>query len=249
MIEEFLASGLVDLAATKYRVLVFDRPGFGHSNRPRGRTWTPKEQARLLLSALRRLDAGKAIVLGHSWGTLSALALAFADPSAIAGLVLVSGYYFPEPKHLSVNALALPAVPGLGGLLRYTLEPCLARVLWGRIKRLLFSPAPVSPSFDQFPLELALRPSQLRANAEEIALLQSAVNEFLGRYEQLSVPAAIVAGEGDRLVEVSQPLRLRSVLPDSTLSLIHGAGHMVHHTAPGEVMEAIESLAARSLLQ
>jgi pimeloyl-ACP methyl ester carboxylesterase len=35
MIEDFESSGLVDLAAKNYRVIVIDRPGFGHSSRPR----------------------------------------------------------------------------------------------------------------------------------------------------------------------------------------------------------------------
>jgi len=35
MIQDFESSGLIDLAAKNYRVIVFDRPGFGHSDRPR----------------------------------------------------------------------------------------------------------------------------------------------------------------------------------------------------------------------
>src|ERR1700730_462352 len=35
-IEDFETSGLIDLAADTHRVVVFDRPGFGHSSRPRG---------------------------------------------------------------------------------------------------------------------------------------------------------------------------------------------------------------------
>ena len=35
------------------------------------------------------------VVVGHSWGTNAALALALADPAAVRGLVLVSGYYEP----------------------------------------------------------------------------------------------------------------------------------------------------------
>jgi hypothetical protein len=41
MIEDFESSGLIDLAARSYRVIVFDRPGFGHSDRPRSVVWTP----------------------------------------------------------------------------------------------------------------------------------------------------------------------------------------------------------------
>jgi pimeloyl-ACP methyl ester carboxylesterase len=33
MIQDFESSGLIDLAAANYRVIVFDRPGFGHSLR------------------------------------------------------------------------------------------------------------------------------------------------------------------------------------------------------------------------
>ena len=40
MIQDFESSGLIDLAAKDYRVIVFDRPGFGHSLRPRNVVWT-----------------------------------------------------------------------------------------------------------------------------------------------------------------------------------------------------------------
>jgi hypothetical protein len=41
MIQDFESSGLIDLAAKDHRVIVFDRPGFGHSERPRSVVWTP----------------------------------------------------------------------------------------------------------------------------------------------------------------------------------------------------------------
>jgi hypothetical protein len=36
MVEDFVVSALVAQASTRYRVLIFDRPGYGHSSRPRG---------------------------------------------------------------------------------------------------------------------------------------------------------------------------------------------------------------------
>ena len=68
MIQDFESSGLVDLAAKNYRVIVIDRPGFGHSSRPRNVIWTPDAQAELIQRALGRLGVSQAIVLGHSWG-------------------------------------------------------------------------------------------------------------------------------------------------------------------------------------
>ncbi len=76
MIQDFESSGLIHLAAKSYRVIVFDRPGFGHSSRPRNVVWTPDAQAELLKIALERLDVSHALVLGHSWGASVAIALA-----------------------------------------------------------------------------------------------------------------------------------------------------------------------------
>ena len=61
MIQDFESSGLIDLAAKNYRVIVFDRPGFGHSDRPRKVVWTPAAQAELINSALQRLGVSRAL--------------------------------------------------------------------------------------------------------------------------------------------------------------------------------------------
>src|SRR5262245_1885106 len=75
MIADFVSSGLVERLSEGHRVIVFDRPGFGYSERPRGRKWGPPEQARLLSQVLLRLGISRPTVVGHSWGTLVALAL------------------------------------------------------------------------------------------------------------------------------------------------------------------------------
>jgi pimeloyl-ACP methyl ester carboxylesterase len=97
-IEDFETSGLIDLAADTHRVIVFDRPGFGHSSRPRGTVWTPSAQAHLLHEALAQLGIGRCVVLGHSWGAAVAVALALPHPTSVKSLVLVSGYYYPTDR-------------------------------------------------------------------------------------------------------------------------------------------------------
>src|SRR5215210_1859292 len=92
---DFEGSGLIDALAARHRVIAFDRPGFGYSERPRKRIWTPHAQAALLARALDRLDVQQPVVVAHSWGTLVALQLAVDFPQRLRGLVLVSGYYFP----------------------------------------------------------------------------------------------------------------------------------------------------------
>ena len=64
--DDFELSGLVDEAAQRHRVWVFDRPGFGYTDRPRTTTWTPARQADLLARALRQIGVERAVVVGYS---------------------------------------------------------------------------------------------------------------------------------------------------------------------------------------
>ena len=129
MIEDFESSGLIDLAAKNYRVIVFDRPGFGHSDRPRNVVWTPDAQAELIKHALERLGVSSATVLGHSWGASVAVALALKYPDLIRGLVLASGYYYPTARP-DVIAMGAPALPVIGDILSHTLSPLISRAKW-----------------------------------------------------------------------------------------------------------------------
>jgi len=131
MIQDFQSSGLIDLAAKKYRVIAFDRPGFGHSGRPRSTIWTPEAQADLIAGALQKIGVPRAIILGHSWGTLVALALAMKYPQEVQALVLASGYYYPNPR-ADVVILSPPAIPLIGDLLSHTLSPLLSRLMLPR---------------------------------------------------------------------------------------------------------------------
>ena len=89
MADDFQISGVFDLVAEKHRVIAFDRPGFGHSERPRETVWTPSAQADLIHKALVKLDVRTPVIVGHSWGTLVALAYAIEHPADIGALLLL----------------------------------------------------------------------------------------------------------------------------------------------------------------
>jgi pimeloyl-ACP methyl ester carboxylesterase len=244
MARDFVLSGVLDLLAKDHRVIAFDRPGFGFSERPRGRIWTAEAQAALLHKALLGLKVRQAVVVGHSWGTLVALALALREPAEVAGLVLLSGYYFPSVR-ADVALGSWPAVPVLGDILRYTISPLLGRLTAPMVYRKLFAPSPVAERFaSEFPLELAVRPSQIRASAAETALMIPGAAGLAGHYLELSIPVAIVAGLGDKIVDCdTQAGRLGAQLPQSTLRKVPDAGHMIHHIVPEQVAAVIVDVA------
>ena len=244
MIQDFETSGLIDLAAKNYRVIVFDRPGFGHSDRPRNVVWTPAAQAELINSGLERLGISHAIVCGHSWGASVAVALALRYPKVVQGLVLASGYYYPTLRP-DVVALSAPAVPLVGDVLRYTISPIVSRIMWPVLMTKIFGPRSVPKKFEGFPKEMALRPSQIRASAAESALMIPGAFDFQDEYANLKMPVSIIAGEEDRLINIDeQSHRLHGNISQSKFHRVPGAGHMVHQTATSSVMSAINQVSS-----
>jgi pimeloyl-ACP methyl ester carboxylesterase len=243
LIQDFTINGLVDRLSKRYRVIVIERPGYGYSDRPR-RLWTPRAHATLFEHALPQLGVERAIVLGHSWGTMVAVSLALQAPRLVRSLVLLSGYYFPTAR-MDVALGSPNAIPGIGDALRHTISPPLARLMLPGGIRAMFAPAPVPESFDRlFPKELMVRPLQLRASAEDAALMTPSVVELEQHYRDLTLPVVILTGGDDQIADVDrQSKRLHQEIPQSELTVLPGLGHMVHHLAPDAVIKAIDRAA------
>jgi pimeloyl-ACP methyl ester carboxylesterase len=247
MIQDFTSSGLIDKAVKRYRVIVFDRPGFGHSNRPRRTIWTPEAQADFLHEALERIGVSRATVLGHSWGASVAVTMALKYPAFVGALVLASGYFYPTCRS-DVVFLSGPSFPGIGDIMSHTISPILGRIMRPAFLRKVFGPAPVPRKFGEFPKEMALRPSQIRASAAETALMIPDAFALCKRYADLRMPVVIIAGEQDRLIDIDkQSARLHRHVTQSILHRVPGAGHMVHQTATDAVMAAIDEAAGATL--
>lgn len=243
MVQDFASSGLMEAAAATHRVIAFDRPGFGHTDRPSRLRWGPNEQADLLQKVLDRLGVSEATVLGHSWGASVAAAMGIRYPTLVTKLVLISGYYFPTIR-ADFLAMSAPAIPIIGDLLSQTLSPIISRLMWPALLSKIFGPADVPAKFRSFPEEMAVRPSQIRASAEESALLIPSAAALRSQYTELGMPVTIIAGKDDKLIDpVSQSERLHAAIAHSELTVIPDHGHMVHQTATGAVMRALSDQA------
>ncbi|MES2887591.1 MAG: alpha/beta hydrolase [Pseudomonadota bacterium] len=239
---DFQASGLIEGLAQRHRVLAFDRPGFGHSGRPRGRLWTPAAQAKVIHQALEALAVREPVVVAHSMGTQVALAMALAHPTYASRLVLMGGYYYPSLR-ADVLLTAPAALPVVGDAMRYTVTALSARALLPVTVKGMFSPQPVPSEF--FPVlsrEMLLRPWQLRANAEDAAFMVPAAKSMQEQYKTLQhLPITLIAGDADKVVDLqANSLRLHQTLPQSQLWVVEGAGHMAHYADPEAVIAAVE---------
>jgi pimeloyl-ACP methyl ester carboxylesterase len=244
MLQDFEVSGVLGLAAEHHRVIAFDRPGFGYSDRPRTTLWTPAAQAALLANALKQIGVARAVVVGHSWGTLVALAMALDHADAVSGLVLLSGYYYGSARP-DVVPLSIPAIPLLGDVVASTIAP-LTGLLSGPIAvKASFAPAPVSEKFGDFPIAMGLRPSQVRATAADTAMMVPGALSLSGRYAELRLPVIIMAGEGDLITHVGKHAeRLAGDIRGAELRVVPGQGHLFHYAVPEQVVSAIDAVSS-----
>jgi len=240
MLQDWIISGLFDELAKTNRVIAVDRPGFGHSSRPRGTRWTPERQAGLFAQLLDRLDAAPALAVGHSFGTQVVTAMALDHAGKLNGIVLLGGLYYPNPR-ADVLLVAGSAIPGYGDVVNHTLQPLLAEALQKPINRTMFGPAGVPDRWRrEFSWAMAMRPTRMRAGAADAVHMVPAARRLAPRLGEIRLPVAIVAGSGDRIVAPGpQSERLHRDLPHSRLRLVAGSGHMVHHSGLEAVVAAV----------
>ena len=245
--QDWLVSGVVERLALRHRVVIVERPGFGYTTRSRDRVWTPMAQARLIRAALDAVGVGRATIVGHSWGTLVAVAHALAFPAQTAAVGLLSGYYVWTVRPDAI-ALSGPAIPGVGDVLRWTVSPPAGLAMLPVMFKAIFAPAPVPEGFARaMPVGLMLRPSQLRASAADNLLLGPGAQALSPDYLKLArLPVLLMNGSGDRIVSpATHTRRLAAMLPGAEHIEIAGVGHMIQHSAPEAVADAIARLAER----
>ena len=76
---------------------------------------------------------------------------------------------------------------------------------------------------------MLIRPSQLRAVAEDSAFLLPSAAALTMSYRRLKCPTAIIAGRDDEIVHNEQAVRLQKAMPRAAVTLVPEAGHMVHY--------------------
>ena len=76
--------------------------------------------------------------------------MALLYPEDVKALVLASGYYYPTTRVDMVKASTL-AIPLVGGVVRHTIAPMAARLMWPLLMRKVFGPAEIPAKLSGFP--------------------------------------------------------------------------------------------------
>lgn len=236
------AAVLEALDAGEFRALAFDRPGHGFSERP-PQDGALSSQARLIRGALQSLGVRSPVLVGHSWGATLALAYALQFADEVSALVLLAPAAYSDEEETYAAQRILIEIPVLSDLFIRASDTFIRSEIKRTLER-AFSP-------DALPLEylyaaesLWTRPSQVRAFMQDEYSYNPAVGLLAQRYGKVSVPTVIVTGDADELVNPERhAYPLHSEIGHSELVVLPAAGHMLPHTRPEAVVNALRSAA------
>ncbi len=233
--------------AERYRVIVFDRPGLGYTERLNSTGASIVQQAELLRAAAAKLGAEQPIVMGQSYGGAVALAWAATFPEDVAALIPVAAASNPWDTGLGTfyeitssrwgQALVVPLITA------FVPETVVQSSIEG-----VFKPQePPEGYAEAIAAPLTLRRVSLSANADQRANLLGEIEALVPQYGQIIAPTEIIHGTADTTVGLEiHSEKLVNQIDGAVLTRLPGMGHMLQHVAEDEVIAAIDRAAARA---
>ena len=223
---------VTELAQAGFRVIAFDLPGSGLSDKRWDADYSHPAQADFIVAVLKELEIPKGTLVAHSLGANIAAHVVQRHPEAVEKLVFIAPVFF-EGKAPGAERwfLRLPPVRRWAQIyVRKKLKPPGS----GRTLRTGFG----DPSLvTQDVIEGYAAPRRMKD--WDLALLgmardipRSALTRPLA---EIRVPVLIVWGDKDRWVPMAAGAHLRQELPRAEWFVVPGAGHLLLEERPEAV--------------
>lgn len=223
------------------RVIAFDRPAFGLTERPDLENWpdvnpySPEFQAEIVLGLLDLLDGEQVILVGNSAGGTVAVNFALQHPERVQALILVDAAIYEgggSPAWVR-PFLRTPQMHRIG--------PWLVRSIADRGEGIIELAWHDPSKIDQDTIDGYRRP--LGVDDWDRALWEFTVASrdlnLDQHLDQLRMPVLVITGDDDRIVPTELSLQLAADIPGAELVVISNCGHVPHEECPSEFMAAV----------
>jgi len=236
---------LGDKLAQDRRVILVDRPGRGYSDRP-AKGYQLDVQAQYIHGVVDTLGVEKPVVVGQSLGGAVALAYALRYQDEMTGLVLIAPVSHEWPGGIAwYNSVSQMPVLGFG-LRRFVIPIYGQFAAKGGVIKSFAPDDPPENYFERSGLALLFRPKDFRSNASDIANLKDEIKKQQGRYSEIKLPVAIVAGMDDTTVSPEiHSKALAKQIEGASLTLLPDTGHALHHSETARILDIIENISVR----
>jgi pimeloyl-ACP methyl ester carboxylesterase len=212
------------------RAIAPTQRGWGEASRLNG-DYSMDDYARDILALMDRLSIERAVVVGHSMGSLIAQRVAILQPERVIGLMLI-GSVSTFSRH-----------PDLNELLTFlqTLEDPIDPEFVREFQEGMFVREPAPGLLD------ALIGESIQAPVATWQAAMAGIMAFDSSAElaRISAPTVIVWGDQDDLCSRAEQEILLAGIPNSRLSVYRGEGHVVNWEKPEAIAAELVDLASR----
>ena len=232
-------------AAERHRVYAPDLPGFGRSEKPRARYGVPYF-TRFIERYMQARGLRSAAVVGTSLGGRIALELALEHPRRVTRLVLVNSLGFGRPNvHMSYGLVTIPRLgEAVMNMARDALQWAPSHMIRRVAGRLSGASHDLKRTMDDAYLDdLRELYSAQGYHDAYLATVRSLVrpgalfgghHDVTQRLNELKIPVQLIWGADDPLFPVSHAALAHSLIANSSLAVIEGAGHTPQAERPEE---------------
>jgi magnesium chelatase accessory protein len=232
--------GLMPLLARHFAVVAPDLPGHGFTDMPGADRLTLPGMSSAVDSLLNVLDVVPAYAAGHSAGA-----------AILARMSLRNG--LNVPAIVSLNGALLP----LGGVAGYLFSPLAKLLATTPLLPMLFA----HRAADRSVVERLLRGTGSTLDAEGIDLYArlmrnrahvTAALSMMANWDlhslQRQLPTlkpniVLVAGSNDLTISAEEAFRVRDLVPQASVHVLRGLGHLAHEERPARIAEIILAVA------
>lgn len=236
---------VMDDFAQMGRVIAYDRPAFGLTERPMPEDddWVEnpygmKANVEILRSLMDEFGVEKAVLVGNSAGGGLAVAFGLEYPERVEALILVDpgvgGGRGPQFPAWAMPVMWTPQMRHIGPLMMRDYLERLPRT----IEREWYDGSKLTDEIRWEYLKLLQIENWDRAFYE--LTFAPAYPELRPLLPNLTVPTYIIAGQEDRLIRSWYFEAVASEIPGAKLTLIPQCGHVPQEECPAEFMTAVD---------
>ena len=211
------------------RNIYFDMPGHGRSA-----PWHRHDYQSDVVDIAAQLLDESAHIIGHSFGGTVALRLAVERPDLVSRLTLIEPVMFAaatDPEAVAAHRAAFaPFVKAWTAGDREAAAKLFV-AMWG-----------TGPAWDDLPAKMrATLAAQIHLIPAASAAIEDDVHNVLGKLDRVTCPVDLIAGSSSQPIMSAILDGLAGALPQTTRSVIEGAGHMVPITHVAQIASVLQS--------
>lgn len=217
----------------KKRLIRLDLPAFGLTGPNKSNRYTLETYSELIDALLTKLNVHQYIIAGNSLGGGVAWNQSLLHPDKVKKIILINSIGYPKINEKGIIGFKLASLPVIGDLMSWITPKFIVRK---SLENAYSDPSKVNAEMVNRHYDLLLREGNRKAL---LSIFQNRQTHPFEKIKQVNVPALIIWGKDDRLIDVGNALRFQVDIKNSRLLIIPHSGHVPMEETPDEVNTAI----------